>query len=533
MTQSNVVTLMPWDMLVRSSTQRSRLHSVLERKDADDAIRALSPLESYYTMKALGPHDALPYLSVIKEEQVCSLIDLEVWNRDRLEIEDLLIWIEAFREVGIERVQFAVRCMDSETLALLFRRRLLVASVTEDDVEDPPDWVQNPSPDIAPVIQTPDSRFWIAARSVDEITELEGGDTPLDEEERKAILQLVDDLYRDENFEFISSVLRVAKAGLSSSFEEDGYRFRSARLEDLGFPPITRAIEVFAMVDVEAVLDACIEQERDSGDMRLPALHVGAISEGFFVELMQSLDDPTLVRAIEAELVPLGNAVLVAERVEINNLEGVSDCLKLVRHYLELALGLPSVGKSPIEAATQRLVEHDLKTLFRVGYTLAMKLKTRAQVVDGALLTEDERILFDAVRERRPRILDRTSLEEIIMAWETASAIELSIVSGNVLPPPEEQTLELLVLSLAARILLEDVEELTAFSEEDLQRLAEKARSGSFEDSDMKRTIGHFEGVWQERVRKGLEQLAKDFAPLADSQNIDVRFVSGLIRVSH
>lgn len=537
MSQSNVVNLMPWDVLVRSSAQRGGLKAMLERDDADEAIRALSPLESYYSIKDVGPSDALPYLHVITKEQITALIDMEVWNRDRFEVEDLLIWLEAFRETGLERLQLASRCMDPETLALLFRRRLMIALIIEEDIEDPPDWVANPSPDIEPIIRTPDNRFFIAARSLDEIAELEGDGENLDEEERKAVLELVDDLYRDEDFEFISSILRMAEAGLSSDFEEYSYRFRNARLEDLGFPPINRALEIFTAVDVDEVLASEMTQERDSGELRLPALHVAAVSEGFFVELMQSVTDPILMRAIEAELVPLGNAVLVAERVEMNNLEGVADCLKLVRHYLELGLSAPSSeslqSASGIEVATRRLAEHDLKTLFRVGYTIAIKLKTRMRVIDRALLCESELELFDAASARRPVILDRFALEELLMAWDAARNIDVSVLSGDVLPPPEEQTLQLLVMSLAARILLEDVDELKAFSPSELQRLAQKARTMAFDTADIDQTVKQFEGVWQERVRVGLSELAIELAPLAGAKRIDPRFVSGLVREIH
>lgn len=532
MSQSKVVNLTPWDMLTLSTQSRSKSHALLERKDADAAIRGLSPLESYYTMKDLGPHDAIPYLTVIEGEQVCSLFDMDVWATDRLEISDLLIWFEAFREAGIERLQFAARQLDSETLALLLRRRLLIGLVTDDDVEDPPDWVQNPPPNIAPIVKTPDNRFFIAARTVDESEELNGGETPIDEEERKAVVQLVDDLYRDQDFEFVSSVLRMAETGLSSSFEEQSFRFRNARLEDLGFPPFARAIEVFSIMDLSKVFGGSSLEDRNSGNMRLPALHVQSVSEGYFVELMRTIEDAVLVRAIESELVPLANSILIAERIEINNLEAVKECLTLARHYLELALTYQNHGEDQDEIATKRLSNNDLKTLFRIGYTVAVKLKSRMKVISPDLLTENERQLWDSVQQRRPRIVDQEALLELLAAWEGAADIDLTVLEGDVLPPAEEQSLEVLVMTLAINIIGFRRSELHALSGKEISLVAQMLQDGSFPASDVGRVLASFHGTWRHRVEKGLERLAEELEPLRDSPEIDIRFLSGFVRRS-
>ena len=44
-------------------------------------------------------------------------------------------------------------------------------------------------------------------------------------------------------------MLRAASSDLTSALEETAYRFRSARLEDLGFPPRERAMEIYGLED--------------------------------------------------------------------------------------------------------------------------------------------------------------------------------------------------------------------------------------------------------------------------------------------
>lgn len=531
MSEEKVVKLSPWDMLTRSSTNRSRSHELLNREDADVAIRSLSPLEVYYTMKGLGPADSIPYLAVIEEEQIKTLIDVDVWNRDEFEIADIFVWFEAFREAGLPALQRAARSMDSEALALLLRRRLHIAMVTDDDVEDPPAWVQNPSPDIAPVVKTPDSRFFIAARSIDEKDEYEGGSENLDEDDRKAILQLVDDLYRDEDFEFISSALRLAESGLSSHFEEEGFRFRNARLEDLGFPPFERAIEAFSVVNIEELLKREEHPERNSGAMRLPAFHAKNVSDGYFVELVRSITDPVLVRAIEAELVPLANAVLVAERVAINNLDGVRDCLVLIRHYLELAVTYENHGPARDQVAKERLERLDLKSLFRIGHSFALGLKRSLSGIEPRLLKEEDRGVWESAQARRPVIVDHQRALQLIQLWSDARAIDVSVVDeADVLPPAGEQSLVTLVMTLATRIMAFDDDRFEPFTSEELMRVTELISHAKFPEARIDKALSHFEGAWREQVAEGFNALSEELAPHADRDNIDVRFVEGLLR---
>ncbi len=244
-----VIALLPWDITVRRARTRKQAHELLERKDADEAIRALTETEAYYAVKELGVDGALPVLAVLEPQQMTALFDLDVWHDDRVDLSDLLLWLSAFKEASVAQLQRAVRAMDPELFALLLKRRLLITPLVREDAEDAsamPDWAVDPPEDIQPIIETPDKRFIVAARAYDE----EPDDSePIDEEERKAILDLVDTLYKDEDIDFIAGALRSAEADLSSGLEDTALHFRTGRLEDLGFPPLDRALELYAPLD--------------------------------------------------------------------------------------------------------------------------------------------------------------------------------------------------------------------------------------------------------------------------------------------
>src|SRR6185503_8509613 len=100
----------------------------------------------------------------------------------------VLVWLAAFREVSLERLQDAAQAIDPELLALLLRRRLFIAlKPREDEEAELPPWAIDPPEEILPLIETPDRRFIVAARITDEAEEI-GEGRAIDEEDRKAAL---------------------------------------------------------------------------------------------------------------------------------------------------------------------------------------------------------------------------------------------------------------------------------------------------------------------------------------------------------
>lgn len=566
---------MPWDIAVRSAVQRREAYALLERGDADQAIRSLTELETYYAIKALGSEDAAPFLAVIGTEQARALFDLDIWHGDRADVDDALVWLGAFREVSLERAQTAARSLDPELLALIFRRRLMIARVTPDDEGAPvPEWVENPPEELQPLIETPDRRFIIAARAVDENDEIEGRDGEIDEEERKAVLQLVDDLYRDPDFETAASVLRMAETDQSSDLEETAQRFRSARLEDLGFPPLDRALDIYARVDPARVLGTTVDRP-PSGELRLPAIHASRLSDGLLRTALRAIEDPELVHAIEGELVPLANAALVADHVEPGDLERLGEVLDRVRAYLELALAFGGEG-DPLRIAKDRLTRLPLRTLFAIGWSITLELAARARALTRrsafrlkdaplGLLDEADRAVLEALLARRPSfstVLDgerparmraiktlrdveklRAVLSDLESAADAAAALDLSgknLALGPGIEPPEpaERSLDLLLATAAANALLGRAPDLVPLDRAALIELASRTTGGAFASADVDHAVdvvaraGKLDpaALFGTRIRRGLAALGEALGPFSGKGEIDPRYIGEVVR---
>lgn len=589
----NVISLLPWELTVRRAVTRSRAHELVDQKDADQAIRALSELEAYYVIKEVGLEASLPILAVLEPHQITALFDLDIWHDDRVDLDDLTVWLSTFREAGTPALARAAAALDPELFALFLRRRLLIALAPTDDTPEHeiPQWLQSPPPDLEPLIHTPDRRFIIAARPIDELDDdsLEdssgAGPKLIDEDDRKAILELVDTLYK-EDYERVAQALRLADADFSTSLEEAAHQFRTARLEDLGFPPLARAIEIYAPLAPGAALPK--PEPKALGDVVLPAIHAERFAHGFFQDALRTIESTEVVRRIEGELVPLANSALVADRVEPGDLEGMKRVLERLRAYLEIALSHGTEPGQRIEVARKRLESLPIRTLFRAGFGATLELQTRARRLKASrsflagsdrlgLLSEPDRAVIDALLETRPMYagvldgpdhptdqrrpfgsaedVDRAArrLDELEALARAAQALTLSAtneaLSGAIDPPlSDERSADMLLTTAAANALLERGFVVRPLEKEDLRRLQALLATASPSEPERARTfsadrvraaveagVARAEArpagaLLARRIEEGIRGLAEALGSLSGSGEIDPRFIGLVVR---
>jgi hypothetical protein len=575
-----VIALLPWDITVRRARTRKQAHELLERNDADEAIRALTETEAYYAVKELGVDGALPFLAVLEPQQITALFDLDVWHEDRADLPDLLLWLSAFKEASVVQLQRAVRAMDPELFALLLKRRLLITPLVREDDEEAstlPDWAVDPPEDIQPLVETPDKRFIIAARVYDEES---SESEAVDEEERKAILDLVDALYKDEDFDFIAGALRSAEADLSSGLEDTALHFRTGRLEDLGFPPIDRALELYAPLDPREIVGPRPAQPPPPTDFMLPAIHAQQLSHGLFQEVLRTIESPETVRRLEGELVALTNAALVADRVEPGDLERIREVLDRARAYLELALAFETDPVQRIDIARTRLETQPIRNLFRAGFGITIDLQRRAARIkkvkafsagDGReldLIPEPyERAMLEALLGPRPRfarVLEDPARSDEVRPFEKIEDVDLvkkalddlealamyadahqlarrnAELSGALDPPEKmERDIDMLLTTMAASSMLGRGFHLGPLDAVDLAELTKKLEHGRFptalidhaiREAGLGPEVDGSKRAIERRIRRGLGVLQEALSPLVGASEIDPRYVGVVVR---
>jgi hypothetical protein len=386
--------LTPWRAALLRARHHYKAEALLDLPDADHAIPALPVQVLHEAITEIGLHDAGPLLDLATPEQVQGLFDLDVWQRDRVNDARTLEWLDALCELGPDSLGRNLRGLDPELVALFLRRH---ADIIDVSLEDSPEDREGP------MLPTPDHFFWLALD-----TEGEAG---------RSVERLVDHLYRFDA-DFARRAIQAAKWDLDSSLEETAYRWRSGRMADLGFADYYEALEVYRFLDPATVKvdEKTADRPLAVGEelVALTGPYADALGgESFFGRAMAAVTDQAELDRLGPALGTLCNRVLAADRVEPSDRDAANESLARVRGFLSLGLEFLSRGSADAAANVLRTVA--LQRVFRVGVSLALKLRRLVDLLGQSVpvtLVAGKTTLLDepfgdvatALFERPPRV---------------------------------------------------------------------------------------------------------------------------------
>jgi hypothetical protein len=353
---------------------RRRLDALIESPEARALVRSLPAEELYTTIQEVGLADATELVQLASPAQFRTFVDLGGWKRDRLEPHAVLTWLRAARGDEPEDFLRKLHGLDLEVLEFLLREFTVVHDLEE-------------NPDVNPegvTLETPEGRYLIELK-------VEGL-------EQAALRRLLNDLIAENPFESVR-LMEATRWEIPSELEEAAYRFRTARLQDLGFPTLQDAVSLFSRVDTGPAPATSAQT----------ALAPGQGHVDYLDAALRGLSDVEREN-IEDELRGVANAALVAELADPGDLEAVRRVGEMVRDYLSLGLE-HLTGGEPARAA-EGVRDTPLKRVLQVGFSLTLTLKFRAdrlmkaplaRLEDTPLVFPEEAAALEALRLKRPR----------------------------------------------------------------------------------------------------------------------------------
>ncbi|MBK7195768.1 MAG: hypothetical protein IPH80_25075 [Myxococcales bacterium] len=372
---------------------RARVEALLERPDAADAVAALAPNALHELVTAVGMADAGELLALATPEQVQGCLDLEVWDRDRIELSQARPWVATLLELGFEKVGQVWAGLDAEWRALYLQGHTVIYDLTGgEDPDHDIDYVEDP--DAPPVWFSPDGAFAVR---------LLHGEDPA-----RLTMALLDDLYRAD-LGLARHTLLAARSEPTAELEEQSYRWRSGRLADLGYVDFYDALALFAPLTVEqyAAEPTAPATPLEVDAAPLPVVVAEALlGKSFLARAWDRAvtEAPAAHERLQHALVTLVNTVLAAARVR----PGDSSALGAAATYATatLSLGLESVSRGDLARAAALLPDASLNRLHRVGFTATARLaKVGAALAPRATTADDTaRAVLDALAAPRPHL---------------------------------------------------------------------------------------------------------------------------------
>ncbi len=364
--KENLVALSQYRARLARGQRARRADELWDAPDPQAAIRALPPDEFYYVIHEMGFPDALEVLVHGTAEQIQTVLDFSVWDRDRLALEKSDEWLAALVEAPPETLGKWAQGIDVELLALLLRKRARIYDLSLEEAPDNPEGVLWDSPD--------------------RLFTLEFVGEP---DHVRVTQRLVDSLYRYSPV-MMRRLLVGMRAEDDAEMEETAYRWRSGRMADLGFVDFYEALVAYqeldpATVRIEASPAPSLRPRGEPIDdvhLRLPVVVTERLSgKTPFARAVGGLQSREETADLHFALVALCNRVLAADRVEPSDEEGIRTALERLSATLDLAVEFLAHGAGDRETAAVRTVP--LLKLHRLGVSLIGKLRRLATSLVG------------------------------------------------------------------------------------------------------------------------------------------------------
>jgi uncharacterized protein DUF6178 len=331
------------------------LNRILDSENPKETVQSLSSGDFFWLVKKIGADECLPLLELASTDQWQHLLDLEIWRRDRLDIEDICLWMKRLESADPGRL---VTWLFSQGQALAYYHFLKITEVIVAESEDDS-------------LDLPEDFF-----SIDGVIHIR----VLNPEYRESTENLIRSM-ADQDFLRYQAVFLRLGGFLPVETEEEMYRVRNIRLAEHGFLPFEEALRVYSPLNPEDIKrEKPLELPEPVQDDRLiipasPLYHAG--TQNMLTETLSRATDPLLMERLRLEFAGLCNQILSADGLmnpELNDL--VRTCRKGAS-YISLALERLCGRDAP--AALGIIREHSLISLFRVGFGLALKIKWEAE----------------------------------------------------------------------------------------------------------------------------------------------------------
>lgn len=336
-----------------------RLKALLNRPDAKTLVRQAPVQDLFLLVKQVGLSDVHELLELASFEQVQHMIDMDVWEKADVKLDNYGEWLRAMVEIHQHDLAPLLNELDPELL-LLFLQDHMKVYLKEDDLPEP----EQLEMDAKNVVSTSDFAFLLEFSKDDDWQEF--------------IFAFLDRVYA-VSMKTAHWLLSAVQWEQSSHLEEQGYRLRTGRMEALGFLDFYEAQGIYQPLRESTALPRVKAPRPHSGPLQevpLPMEQFRPSDGSLLTRTLEHLQEVRPDDDFSHDLLHLSNKVIAADQLDPGDLEHLQQALEQVHAYVNLGLELEAEGE--VTRAAQALLSTHVEWLFRRGFTEVLTLKRRA-----------------------------------------------------------------------------------------------------------------------------------------------------------
>ncbi len=359
------------DILI--SDPEKALDMILGAPSPATLIQSFPDQDLYYLMHKIGPYDFIPVLSMARSDQWEYILDVEVWDNDRLHTGIMTKTLDVLFQAAPERLLRWIIKEKPDFLEFYLFKNMTIAIREHDEFppEDFDDYI------------TIDDKFYFRFPDRPELMDEAEDFFPENNEEASELIEKMLKKLAEMDLSVFHGLLLETCAVLTSETEEEQYRLKNLRLAEKGFLPPHEAIGIYQPTKLSSFRkrpeNPSFKSESFDPEIPLPPQYFSAFIEGddLFVSAMK-LVGPEFSLQLESELAALINKIISADRIRLREKEDLEKAVLKARDYINLGLEVILKGRLNPELARDAIQEYFLEDIFRTGSRAGIVLKTKA-----------------------------------------------------------------------------------------------------------------------------------------------------------
>jgi len=348
--------------------------AILDDERALELVHSFAEEDLHLLLHDIGPEDALPLLALASNKQWEYLVDIDTWNRDRMDNPAVLRWFD--RMLAADSRRLIRLCLhDWMDLFELFVRRNVTVRICDAD--------RSPS-DLEDDAFTFDNVFYFNVPDILPASDLgmTADDAAQYNRERKEFFLKLFKRLAEADYQRFQNLIMEAAALIPAEAEETLYRLRNIRLAEKGFVPFAEAVGIYQPMTPDALRDRRRKTVSGGAAGLQPPLSPGRLidPDSPFSIALQHIDSPDTLRQLQVEFAALCNQLIVADQKTVKTQENLAEVVRKTGGYISIGL-VQSFGRYEKNAAALRrtLTAAPLVDFFRVGVYAVLQLKQRAK----------------------------------------------------------------------------------------------------------------------------------------------------------
>ncbi|WP_020590134.1 DUF6178 family protein [Desulfobacter curvatus] len=370
------------DILVSDGAKA--LDMILEAPSPATLIQSFPDQDLYYLMHKIGVHDFIPVLAQAASSQWEYILDVEVWDDDRLNPHMMTqVFSLLFKADPQRLLRWAI--MEKPDFVEYYLSQKMHVVIREHDELPPEDFDDYITLDDKFYFRFPDRQ---SGTDEDSEGELLPQDAPRDDGLPDDAPELIEQMLKTlaaMDLSVLHGLLLETSSLLPAEAEEEQFRQKNLRLAEKGFLPAHEAVGIYQPVaGKNLTLRPAITNEPRAfdPDIPMPPMYFTQFLNGdsLFSKALEQLNRQGGIPGLDSELAALINKVISADRIKIRNRESIEKPLEKAVSTLSLGLEVLMEGsKAGVETAVDLIKKYFLEDIFRTGSREGARLQNMAR----------------------------------------------------------------------------------------------------------------------------------------------------------